>query len=272
MREWKDIPPLEAIAETRLSKELDLFQKAAQEIYQAAIEIPELHSEFHSHMCMRVSGILLKRVLTDLRAVWLLITRGYTSQAACVAAALYENALAAACVAGSPEFLTEIEKRGYDGFPPAKELCKKFANKCKDGMVPIKESPEWKEVYSTYKYLCQIKHPTLKSLIHDASSTETTPGNYAFFVQPNGSSNDLALKRTLLFACLFRSLVATYQHLCALGLTDESASSLRKRLIDAQALILQAYDKCKTSTLPFGIGDPEFEREPKPTTKKKEGS
>ena len=47
---------------------------------------------------LRIGGAILKRSLTDLRAVWVLISIGYTSQAASVAAELVEGALEA-CIA-----------------------------------------------------------------------------------------------------------------------------------------------------------------------------
>ena len=99
---WLACDQMEAAAEVALENQLSQFEPAIRDCYEAGVQIPTLASKRYGQHDILFSALLLKKALNDLHAVWILACFGYTSQAAAVAATLYENALTASCLAGDP--------------------------------------------------------------------------------------------------------------------------------------------------------------------------
>ena len=79
-----------------------------------------------------VAGLFMKRCLNELRAIWLLLNLGYTSEAAAVAAAIFEAALLVTCVAGDKSLAEKCLASRSTQMPGPKELCKIYARGGRD--------------------------------------------------------------------------------------------------------------------------------------------
>jgi hypothetical protein len=172
---------MEQIARAHLKRDLSQLQRAFKLAYELAVEAPTLPSrrvpsDMPVPSDMTVAALFLKRALSDLRAVWLLLQTGYTSQAAAVAASLWENSLASACVCGHPSRADEVLNNPNELPWRPKQLARLHAT---DVTAKIASSAErnrqfelrWREHYGPYKWLCGLKHPTLRSVRHDSKST-----------------------------------------------------------------------------------------------------
>jgi hypothetical protein len=89
---------LEEAAKTTVTKQLHAFESPFRDAYEAGVIIPVLRNEGTATIDVRPAALFFKRALNDLRGVWLLLTTGYRSQAASVAASLFESALATICL------------------------------------------------------------------------------------------------------------------------------------------------------------------------------
>src|ERR1700688_3396925 len=144
------------------------FAAILRACYALAIEIPRLPESkaFLEKKSLRIAALFLKRALNDLRATWLLIERGYTSQAASVAASLWEHALTARSVAGN-EPRAEQCCADRDGDLPWTPTA--LASMYAESVAKEGEQRTTQEllVYSFYHWLCRVKHPTMQSVTHD---------------------------------------------------------------------------------------------------------
>jgi hypothetical protein len=130
--------------------------------------------------------------------MWLLLTVGYTSQAASVGASAFQNALTVAAVLArpqdaSPRVLSDTGETPW----PALQLCKIQAEV---EFTPGTDECEkrWREMYAAYKWPCRIKHPTAMSAMHDAGSSSTgNRGEYVVMAAPDIRKADLPNKATV---------------------------------------------------------------------------
>src|SRR5262249_19786505 len=97
---WQMLEDLEHFAARKMKEQLGCFEAAFSLCAEAGAEVPTLAHAQHGSLRLKFSALFLKRVLNDLRSVWIMLIRGYTSQAASVAASLFENSLAVQCIAG----------------------------------------------------------------------------------------------------------------------------------------------------------------------------
>lgn len=65
-------------------------------------------------------------------------------------------------------------------------------------LTPGDFKARWNELYSAYEWLCKIKHPTLASVSHDASSTKLDEETYVVAAIPDLRTEDLPNKFTIL--------------------------------------------------------------------------
>ncbi len=98
---WDMLDSLEDQASSKLSPKLAPLAPAVAMSYELGMESALLPADRRGGIDLAVSGLYLKRALTDLRALWLLTVQGYTAQAATVATSLFENALAAEVTSGN---------------------------------------------------------------------------------------------------------------------------------------------------------------------------
>ncbi len=208
--------------------------------------------------------MFLKRALTDLRVVWKLLSVGYTSQAAVVAAALFEHALAVNSLAGSKFRLEEYvnTERGDIPWGP-QQLAKILAEQERREAVAMGRSfssrdyeLRWGYVYVSYKYLCKIKHPTFRSTAHDAGATQVREREFSVMAAPDVRLEDLPQKVIVLMISLSRILQAVRHFALSLecDFSDDYTQAFWKRLLSVEPHALAAA-KSVSDPLPFDIRD-----------------
>lgn len=196
---------------------------------EAGALAPTLKAKNHGEPRFLAAGPFLKRSLTDLRSLWLLIQLGYTSQAACIAASLYENALTAAVLADSEELTKEASSTKYSEIPwSAKKLAQLDAKRALRIMYKGKHYPDkkyednWTISYFNYKWLCQIKHPTWQSAFHDVKSSLLNDKEYAIFPIPCNHKEDMHLKYAILGNSVSKTLEAVKSYFLSLECEEGS--------------------------------------------------
>src|SRR5688572_14983774 len=113
---WSSLASAEEQAQRVVSAQLKAFEEPFQLTHDSGEIVPRLRNKNLSDVDVRISAMFLKRVLNDLRSVRVLLFSGYTSQAAAVAASLFENALASICLT-RPENI-EVLRRSSSGEVP----------------------------------------------------------------------------------------------------------------------------------------------------------
>lgn len=262
--QWKKCDEFEIHAKNNIPNQLFPFLEPLEDCYEAGLQSAVLYAKRHNQLDMQRAAIFLKRTLTDLRGVWLLLSLGYTSQAASIAAALFENSLAVHVLAGSIDNLQELDRAEGDerDFPwGAKKLSQLVAQQHQKEFLAKNEpftqedyERAWKEVYSDYEFLCLFKHPTLKSAYHDAINT-SWKGVFAVMVVPDGRVEDLSLKVKILFISIKRTYHAIQKFAqeadCDLNHPYYEVFSNRMKKVENK--LLQAYRRYAKLPLPFSI-------------------
>src|SRR6202162_6518274 len=67
---------------------------------------------------------------------------------------------------------------------------------------------QWREIYSAYKFLCKIKHPTLRSTRHDAGATIGSDGSFVVVACPDPRPRRLPVKATVVMGAVSRTYPA----------------------------------------------------------------
>jgi hypothetical protein len=126
---WEALPHIEKLTSEQLSDKLTSWEQTVQKTVEAGMKSPLVVGERKGEIDLQISSLFLKKTIMDLRCVWLLISQGYTSQAAAIAASLYENALVVICLAGSPERAKELQNTKYGDLPWSVTQLAKMATK-----------------------------------------------------------------------------------------------------------------------------------------------
>lgn len=150
---------------------------------------------------MLLAGLFMRRVLAHYRAIWKLTHQGYASQAAILTASLIEDALSVMVTANHPErAMSFIEKE--DGRVPwnVRQMCQFVGVSTGDDGIG-------RRLYSDYRWLCQIKHPTLRASMHEAGASNFS-GEFANIALPDARPEDLPLKRRVLRIATVNLLLA----------------------------------------------------------------
>lgn len=268
---WDSLEELESIAKDKLSNELTPFRKAFKDCYEAGVQAPTLSTSQSNGEIIHVSALFLKRTLNDLRGTWLLTNIGYTSQAASVAASLYESAMIVSRLSlenVNSQVLSEISKGNIPWKPMrlAKKLSDIWQKESLDNGEPYPDSQKeqaWREVYSAYKWLCKIKHLTIESAKHDAPSTSIKYGSYVVMAVPDLRGEDLPVKAMILTIALARCNEAIKRFALALepGVLADYNSNFWQRLDLADKETGEAFNKVSKGSLPFTISDSELAKQ-----------
>jgi hypothetical protein len=113
----------------------------------------------------------------------------------------------------------------------------------------------WREIYSGYKFLCKIKHPTLRSVAHDLTSTNVRPNEFVVMAAPNFEPEDLPLKVNILAIAISRTTSAINRFAYGIECSKEDAryKSFDARLSRVPSSTLAACKKVSIKPLPFNI-------------------
>lgn len=248
---WSMLERIERLSKRNRKSELALFQKAFELSYEAGVIVTTLKGK--SDRPLKMSALYLRRALSDFRSVWIMISSGYTSQAALSAGSLFESCRAATCLT-YPEYIAEFEsKLGAQG--KAAELPwkpKKMAE-----MVALKQMTStdtkidyensWRALYARYVWLSQIRHSTFQSVIHDISATRLGDDNrYVVMACPNFSEEDMPVKLGVLFGALADMQHVISDFASAIGYpadqSDQCFDDRMKRVGEILAELMRNYD------------------------------
>lgn len=260
---WNACDAMEMSVANELRTQLSDFEKPITDCYEAGVEAATIVGKRNHEEDMRIAAMFLKRTLTDLRSVWILLCSGYTSQAAAVCAALFEHALSVNCLAGHAENTKQLLKTGDGDLPWSPvDLSKVVARQAREDAKSRGETFAsrdyeliWREVYAGYKFLCKIKHPTLRSVAHDITSTNVRPNEFVVMAAPNFEAEDLPLKVNILAIAISRTTSAIDRFVCGIRCSKEDArfKSFDTRLSRVPSSTLQACKKVSSRPLPFDI-------------------
>lgn len=213
---WAQLPDLEAMSQATVDASLKGWEELVIACLEAGMLAPMVPTSKPMDTRLVTAAPFLKCALDDLRATWILIHRGYTAQAASVAASLFENALVAAVIAGSTDLANQA-KKSKDGEIPwgAKELCQLDAKR-EMAISKVNGKPytqkmyedDWTISYFHYKWLCQVKHPTWQAATHALKSTLVNEKEFAVRPGPNNLDDDLQVKARVIAVALIKSLQA----------------------------------------------------------------
>ena len=228
---WKMLDDVEQVTREQSHRILTDWEPIVRATIEAGCLAPLVPATNQGAPQLIAAGPFLKRALNDLRGIWLMLERGYSSQAASIAASLFENALTAAVLASSEKLAAEARKTKYAEIPwSPKQLAQLDAKRglelqAKNGKKTTTKEYEdnWTISYYHYKWLCQIKHPTWQSVYHDVRGTLTTQSQYAVRPGPNNVPEDDHIKACILGGSVAKMLEACKSFFLALD-ADEGCA------------------------------------------------
>lgn len=257
---WSELDALEQEALAQLTPQLAPLEPAVAILHDAANWLTDLYSDEKYEDHLLVSAGALKRALDDLRAVWLLLNRGYTAAGGAVAADLWEHATFALCASRDPDTAIQFQKslpadRSFD----AKKLAESFAHWHHAGEDPPASTERVEltmlELYIPYRWLCQIKHPTFRA-VSFTSSASVVEGVLGLTAGPDVRDTDLAVKKAILVVARL-VLVDCLIHLGTGLQLDAERPEVTKWLeeLDRAKAIFEEHAPLALLKLPFGIPD-----------------
>jgi len=209
---WLALSAVELADSPKIAKMLKPFHKPVTDCYECGVEAPTLSCKREKGLDISVTGLFLKRILNDLRATWNLLLLGYTSQAGSVAAAAFENALIIDCVADNiPRAKKMLANKSGSSPWSVANLCKMYTHQLKEvnkkpreASTDLEDESYWEALYSQYKWLCKVKHPTIPSTLHDAFSVSLDGDEYIIMAAPDTRIEDLPSKAFILSITILR--------------------------------------------------------------------
>ena len=227
---WEILGGLESGATSIILKQLHEFIAPMQEAYEAGVIAPMLKPVSQPSLDLRCAALLLKRSLNDFRGVWILLIKGYTSQAASIAASLYESTLATICLTLSKQNIDTYlaEPSGEIPWSPM-DMSKMVVRGTNKDNKPLSKEFEnqWRALYAQYVWLCQIKHSAHASVIHDTTATMLDTNQYGVIALPNTDISDANVKASILIKSILNITDCTAAFAKALGYTDSIPDNYR---------------------------------------------
>lgn len=191
---WIANDGMEASAIALLRPLLGPLEPLARDAYEAAVEAPTIPSNGEASRD-REAAVFLRRALVDFRGMWVLLRTGYTSPAAAVAASLWEHSLTAVALLSDKGKAQPLPDSGDAPWTPT-ELAT-FLERHQGDTRPA-------NAYAAYKWLCKIKHPTLRSSLHDSGASAASDGSFVVMSVPDTRAEDAPVKRTIAMLSLAR--------------------------------------------------------------------
>ncbi|MBI2764341.1 MAG: hypothetical protein HYX53_00350 [Chloroflexi bacterium] len=201
---WEELPAVEAEVALALEGEFSVYEVAVSKLYGVIDDVLSLDAAGDA-VNVRVAAVCLNRALNDLRSAWLLARHGYIAQAATLMTSCWEHATASEVVSGSPDVAEAfVGRKPQDSGWGPKALAKKARDRRVE-LVPelVELSPEyferiWANNYAAYCWLCQLKHPTADSLLHEAATKTTSAHQLTITARPDGSPEYAGLRALVL--------------------------------------------------------------------------
>ena len=259
---WSALSPLELSESKKIVKMLKSFSQPITDCYECGMEVPTLDCRREKTKDIAIAALFFKRLLNDLRATWNLLLLGYTSQAGSVAAAAFENALIASCIAGDAQRAEQLWNHESGGSPwSVSKLCKMYIYHLKEQDIKYGKASSEKDyailsaaLYAQYQWLCKVKHPTLPSALHDAFSVSLLGDEYLIMAAPDTRMEDLPNKAFILCVTILRVIETIDSFALARELDCEKANVIawKKRFDSITINLDKAVDPImKEMPLPF---------------------
>lgn len=258
---WNALSVLELASTPKIAKMLNPFSQPVIDCYECGVEAPTLSGKYNKGPDICITALFLKRLLNDLRATWNLLLLGYTSQAGSVAAAAFENAFIIICVAGNDQSARKLVSCKSGGSPwSVAELCRMYVSQLeRKGELSEKDLADlngkayWEILYAQYQWLCNLKHPTIPSTLHDAFSVSLTGDDYIIMAAPDVRDEDLPNKAFILTTITLHTWEAIESFALARELDDEDSRviSWKERFGSIGTNLDKAVDPIMKMPLPF---------------------
>jgi len=260
---WKALSALELAESPKIAEMLQPFLSPVTDCYECGVEVATLSCRHDRTKDVSVAALFLKRSLNDLRAVWNLLLLGYTSQAGSVAAAAFENSLIVNCISGHADRAEKMLKSKSGGSPwSVADLCKIEAdhitgknNKSVKSSSNQEEDDYWRNLYTQYSWLCNLKHPSIPSVLHDAFAVSPKRGEYMIMAAPDARKDDLPNKAFILTLTILRlhEAIASFADARKLDIKDSNVIAWRERFYSAISNLSEVVDPITQRPLAFQI-------------------
>ena len=265
---WARMESIEANATVIISKHLQDFAEPFKNAYEAGVIVPNLKPAISPELNLQCSALFLKRALSDLRGVWVLLIRGYTSQAASVAASLHECALATICLAQSKQNVAKFlaDPNGELPWQPI-EMARMVVRDTGKVLSNKDYEDYWRALHAHYVWLCQIKHAAHSSVIHDTSATSIDGKGYVVMAMPNIEEADTCVKAGIALKSLLRILDCIESFAKALGFTNKLPDECHfaERVQLARKYSWEAFQPFLKSPSPISIARSRFTKKYPPS-------
>lgn len=237
---WGNLWQLEARSKEVSRDSLIGFERLSEKCMNLALKVPLLRGKNSGSYELGVAAIFLKRSMSDFRGAWLLLNLGYTYQAACVVASLYEHASVVNCISNREDLAREVVS-GENGDIPwkpkmlAKMVAQKelYGNITKSPPKDIRFERAWKYDYVHYKLLCKMKHPTMQQLKDEAEMTMLDDGTFIMAAMPDTRNESLGTKHIILFIAIIKIISAINCFVQSIECIDAiEEDSIKKELAD----------------------------------------
>ncbi|SFH20059.1 hypothetical protein SAMN05216299_102185 [Nitrosospira sp. Nsp14] len=265
---WSVLGDVEKLAKDTMREQLSPWEQIVKVCVEAGMLAPILNAKNHGQLPFIAAAPFLKRSINDLRCIWLLVEMGYSSQAASVGASVFENALIAAVLASSEKLAREAMKVKYAEIPwGAKKLAQlnarqwiELQNKLGKRISPGEYEDSWTISYYHYKWLCQIKHPTWQSVIHDSKSTGRKSNFYSVLPLPNNLHEDMQVKLCILGGSVGKVLEAIKSFSIYLECDEATKEyiAFEEKMNKAHFGIIELMKKIKDNPSPIRVLDESF--------------
>jgi len=261
---WDALEVAEGKAREPMLRQLALATDTVKLCYELGVDVGAFVAEVEKQNQETVlSGLLLRRVLTDLRTIWLLCVNGYTGQAGVLCASLYENALTIEAVADSHKRAKQVLSSPGGGQPwSVKTLAEIAAKRLTQDPRRSEKAKSVEEerdfIYFSYRWLCKLKHPTIPSLLYEAGATQTGVRRFAVSAMPDVAQRDVCNKGMILASAVNRTWYAMRAMTDACTRAEagaEEAVSLEARLSGLGKHLEESLEEYTKGTPPF-ILDP----------------
>ncbi len=268
---WLALSAVELADSPKIAKMLKPFHQPLTDCYECGVEVPTLSYKREKELDIIVTGLFLKRILNDFRATWNLLLLGYTSQAGSVAAAAFENALIIDCVAGNiPRAKKMLANKSWGSPWSVTDLCKMYTNQLKEAntktgeaSTDLEDESYWEVLYSQYRWLCKVKHPTIPSTLHDAFSVSLNSDEYIIMAAPDTRIEDLPSKAFILTvtASRVKEAIDSFALARELDYKHPDVISWKKRFDSIVTNLDKAVDPIMKIPLPFDYKGRMFKKE-----------
>lgn len=223
---------IETVARTELSRILRPLLDTTAWILNHAPWVVDLSKDRTQTILVRVQHMLLKQALTSLRATALLLVRGYTTQAATVASALFETRLYSNYIiddeSRAEHFARHSNSQDFVWRPNQmiRSEAEQNLRRANIQVDPTSLNREVELIGASYLFLCSLKHGNPIPLLHTVGARDDivgpafANGGFPVMALPDTRPEDNIVKAVVLTAANNSTFYTTRN--TGLTLNDES--------------------------------------------------